>query len=76
MPARAFFPPPAAVEGFGFIEFASGPDDAPALEALLDSAGFAPVGKHVSKPVTLWRQGGANLLINTDQSGFAHLHRG
>lgn len=66
------FPPPATVEGFGFIEFASSPDEAPALEALLQSAGFAPAGKHVSKPVTLWRQGGANLLVNTDQSGFAH----
>lgn len=66
------FPAPAATEGLGFVEFASSPDEAPALETLLQSAGFAPVGKHISKPVTLWRQGDANLLINTDQSGFAH----
>lgn len=66
------FPPPATVEGFGFIEFASSPKEAPALEALLQSAGFAAVGQHVSKPVTLWRQGQANLLVNTDQTGFAH----
>ncbi|MCG6112721.1 MAG: sugar phosphate isomerase/epimerase and 4-hydroxyphenylpyruvate domain-containing protein [Paracoccus sp.] len=66
------FPPPQPVDRVEFIEFATSTAEAPALEALLASAGFVQAGQHVSKPVTLWRQGGTNLLVNTDPSGFAH----
>ena len=66
------FPPAAPVSGVEFIEFASSDDDAPALESLLSTAGFVRAGRHVSKPVTLWRQGGVNILVNTDSEGFAH----
>lgn len=66
------FPAPAPVSGVEFIEFASGPADAPALEAFLTSAGFARAGRHRSKSVTLWRQGGVNVLVNTDPAGFAN----
>ena len=66
------FPPPAAVSRVEFIEFATSDAEAPALESLLASTGFAKAGRHVSKPVTLWRQGAMNVLVNTDQSGFAH----
>lgn len=65
------FPAPAPVERIEFVEFATSEDEAPALNAQLSALGFAPVGQHVSKPVTLWRQGGANLLVNTDARGFA-----
>ncbi|MFN4060319.1 MAG: bifunctional sugar phosphate isomerase/epimerase/4-hydroxyphenylpyruvate dioxygenase family protein [Paracoccus hibiscisoli] len=66
------FPPPQPVDRVEFIEFATSTAEAPSLEALLASAGFVQSGQHVSKPVTLWRQGGTNLLVNTDPSGFAH----
>lgn len=66
------FPPPEPVEKVEFIEFASSESEAADLENLLRRSGFAPAGRHVSKPVTLWRQGGVNLLVNTDSTGFAH----
>ena len=66
------FPPPAAVEAVEFIEFSTGPDEAPELEALLAATGFLRAGHHVSKAVTLWRQGRINLLVNCETSGFAH----
>jgi 4-hydroxyphenylpyruvate dioxygenase len=66
------FPPATAVQRVEFIEFATAPDEAPALEALLAATGFAPAGRHVSKPVAHWRQGGVNILVNTDSEGFAH----
>ena len=34
--------------------------------------GFAKAGRHVSKDVTLYRQGGINLVVNTEREGFAH----
>lgn len=66
------FPPPGPVERVEFVEFATSAGEAPALEAFLSSVGFEKAGQHVSKPVNLWRQGSTNLLVNTDQSGFAH----
>lgn len=65
------FPPAAPVQRVEFIEFATSPEDAPGLESLLAVTGFARAGAHVSKPVTLWRQGGVNVLVNTDSTGFA-----
>jgi len=66
------FPPPAEVSNVEFIEFATSDAEAPALEALLTSMGFDAAGRHVSKAVTLWRQGGVNIIVNTDSEGFAH----
>lgn len=66
------FPAPAPVERVEYLEFATAPDEAPALQALLQAAGFAPSGDHVSKPVTHWRQGGINILVNSAQAGFSH----
>ena len=34
--------------------------------------GFVHVGKHVSKKVMHWRQNEINILINTEEFGFAH----
>ncbi|HEX9858120.1 MAG TPA: TIM barrel protein [Paracoccaceae bacterium] len=65
-------PAPAAVEGIEFVEFATSPDEAAPLEALLAASGFVRAGRHVSKSVSLWRQGAVNLLVNTESSGFAH----
>lgn len=65
------FPAATPVQRVEFIEFATSANDAPALETLLAATGFARAGAHVSKPVTLWRQGGVNVLVNTDSKGFA-----
>lgn len=72
MPDLPAFPPPATVEGVEFIEFATSEAEAPGLESLLAATGFARCGRHVSKPVALWRQGGVNVLVNTATEGFAH----
>lgn len=66
------FPPAERVQGVAFLEFATSAEDAPGLTGLLHAAGFEPAGRHVSKDVTLWRQGGVNILVNTETSGFAH----
>ncbi|KGJ02857.1 4-hydroxyphenylpyruvate dioxygenase [Paracoccus halophilus] len=66
------FPAPQAVDRIEFIEFASSEGETTGIETLLRQTGFRPAGTHVSKPVTLWRQGGVNLLVNTDSIGFAH----
>ncbi|MDO9638243.1 MAG: TIM barrel protein [Pseudotabrizicola sp.] len=65
------FPPSAPVQRIEFLEFATASADAPALESLLTSTGFTQTGRHVSRPVTLWRQGGVNILVNTDAEGFS-----
>jgi 4-hydroxyphenylpyruvate dioxygenase len=65
-----------AVQGVEFIEFAADEHDADELGLALSSMGFAPAGRHRNKEVTLWRQGpvgaGINLVVNTEQEGFAH----
>jgi 4-hydroxyphenylpyruvate dioxygenase len=66
------FPAPAPVEKVEFVEFASHGAEAVELGQFLKSAGFEQVGGHRSKQVALWRQGGVNLLINTQATGFAH----
>ncbi|MBP1804192.1 bifunctional sugar phosphate isomerase/epimerase/4-hydroxyphenylpyruvate dioxygenase family protein [Rubellimicrobium aerolatum] len=64
------FPPPAPVETVEFLEFATAPGEAEGIEALLASLSFERAGAHLTKPVTLWRQGGINVLVNTGVEGF------
>lgn len=64
-------PPRSRIEGIEFIEFTMAEQDAPAFEGLLQALGFRRGGRHRSKKVTLWRQGGINLVVNADPSGFA-----
>ncbi|MEF2551593.1 TIM barrel protein [Aurantimonas sp. A2-1-M11] len=61
-----------AIEGVEFVEFAA--DEAEALELadLLGTMGFFPTAQHRSKDVTLYRQQGINIVINTEREGFAH----
>jgi 4-hydroxyphenylpyruvate dioxygenase len=60
-----FAPPPVPrFAGFSFIEFAVDADAGRALGALLQRMGFRLAGRHRSKPVTLYRQGGINLVVN------------
>jgi len=70
--ARPTLPPPVAVKGVEFIEFAASGAEAEALGVMLGALGFQAVGAHRSKAVTRWRQGGVNLVINSEPDGFAH----
>jgi 4-hydroxyphenylpyruvate dioxygenase len=62
-------PPPAAPAptGFAFAEVAAAPGGE--LDALLVALGFAHTGRHRSKPVHLWEQGHARILVNGADGG-------
>lgn len=60
------------VHGVEFVEFAASEEEAESLGATLATMGFAKAGRHLTKDVTVWRQGGINLVINTEHEGFAH----
>jgi 4-hydroxyphenylpyruvate dioxygenase len=65
-------PPRSKVLGTEFVEFCVDDASAHRLEQMLSSLGFHRAGRHKSKSVTRWRQGGINLVINTEKEGFAH----
>jgi 4-hydroxyphenylpyruvate dioxygenase len=60
---------PLGTAGIEFVEFAA-PDPA-ALGSMFDRLGFKPIARHVSKAVTLYRQGEMNFLINAEPESFA-----
>ena len=60
------------VSGFEFIEFAANEAEAEDLAERFHSLGFRETGRHVSKDVTLYRQGAINLVVNSEREGFAH----
>jgi 4-hydroxyphenylpyruvate dioxygenase len=55
-----------------FVEFAVDEEQRPRLEAMLGSLGFTHTGTHRSKQVNRWQAGKANLVVNAEQTGFAH----
>ena len=57
---------PAGTDGFEFVEFAH--PEPEKLEALFKKMGYAPVARHRSKTITLWRQGDVNYLVNAEPS--------
>ena len=63
------FANPMGIDGFEFVEFAA-PDAAP-LKALFKRMGFTAVLRHKTRPITVYRQGGVNFLINEDPDSFA-----
>src|SRR3954454_12504851 len=65
-------PAPPVCHGFEFIEFAVDAETRPRLTGMFDSMGFAHVGTHRSKDVTLHRQGDVNLILNAEKDSFAH----
>jgi len=65
-------PDRATVEGIEFVEFAANSEGAQSLGKMLVTLGFVGAGRHVSKDVTLYRQGGINIVVNTERRGFAH----
>src|SRR5437588_3745395 len=72
-PARLLAaPPPPVCHGFEFIEFAVDAETRPRLTQMFDAMGFAHVGTHRSKDVTLHRQGDVNFILNAEKDAFAH----
>jgi 4-hydroxyphenylpyruvate dioxygenase len=57
-------PPAPELLGLAFVELAVGSESGPETEAVLEAMGFTHVGPHRSKPVHLWQQGGARVLLN------------
>jgi 4-hydroxyphenylpyruvate dioxygenase len=60
---------PMGTDGFEFVEFCH-PEPAQ-LDHLFTQMGFVAVARHRSKQVTLYRQGGINLLLNAEPGSFA-----
>ena len=64
--------PPVVPERVEFIEFAASHAEAEDFGRIFSALGFAPVARHRSKDVTRWRQGGINLVVNSEPEGLAH----
>ncbi len=58
------FENPMGLDGFEFVEFAS--PDSGILEQTFSLMGFTEVARHRSKDVSLFRQGGINLILNRE----------
>lgn len=60
---------PAAkpLAGFAFAEIVAG-GEAAGVESALRSFGFSPEARHRTKPVRLWRQGEARVLVNASKA--------
>ncbi|MFE9907702.1 sugar phosphate isomerase/epimerase and 4-hydroxyphenylpyruvate domain-containing protein [Streptomyces clavifer] len=60
-------PAPVVPSGFAFAEIATA--DTARITPLLSALGFSRTARHSGKPVDLWEQGEARILLNTDTSG-------
>jgi len=60
---------PMGTDGLEFVEYAH--PEPEKLGELFRSMGFAPVARHRSKNVTLWRQGDVNFVVNAEPESFA-----
>ncbi|MFG2648076.1 bifunctional sugar phosphate isomerase/epimerase/4-hydroxyphenylpyruvate dioxygenase family protein [Streptomyces sp. NPDC048436] len=60
-------PAPAVPSGFAFAELTAA--DTEPLRGVLGALGFAHTARHNWKPVELWEQGEARILLNTGVSG-------
>lgn len=58
---------PLGVDGIEFIEYATSQPQA--FGAVLQKMGFAPVARHRSREVMLYRQGTMNLIVNAHGTG-------
>ncbi|MFC8590276.1 bifunctional sugar phosphate isomerase/epimerase/4-hydroxyphenylpyruvate dioxygenase family protein [Streptomyces atroolivaceus] len=57
-------PAPVVPTGFAFVEIATA--DTARIAPLLTALGFSRTARHAGKPVDLWEQGEARILLNTD----------
>jgi 4-hydroxyphenylpyruvate dioxygenase len=66
------------LDGIEFLEFAVDESTGPELVNFLRTLGFRHAGRHRSKAVDLYRNGGVNLVLNAEQDSAAaehfHLH--
>ncbi|WP_042301325.1 4-hydroxyphenylpyruvate dioxygenase family protein [Paraburkholderia kururiensis] len=60
---------PLGTAGLEFVEFAA--RNPQALDQTFTRLGFKPIARHISKNVTLYRQGEMNFLINAEPDSFA-----
>ncbi len=58
--------------GVEFVEFSADEAEAEELGTLLVAMGFSRAARHRTKDVVLYRQGGINIVVNTEKEGFAH----
>ncbi|MFI6034493.1 bifunctional sugar phosphate isomerase/epimerase/4-hydroxyphenylpyruvate dioxygenase family protein [Streptomyces sp. NPDC051315] len=63
-------PAPVVPTGVAFAELVT--PDAEPVSALLGSLGFARTARHRGKPVELWEQGEARVLVNTGPAAHPH----
>ena len=54
------------IDGFEFVEFAAPAGQGELLHDYFRSMGFTAVLHHKSRPITVYRQGGVNFLVNED----------
>ena len=66
-------PPNAQLGGFAFAELSGEEDVNGRSAALLAGLGFEVAGRHRSKPVELWQQGNARVLLNVGSPRIAAL---
>ncbi|MGO4305491.1 bifunctional sugar phosphate isomerase/epimerase/4-hydroxyphenylpyruvate dioxygenase family protein [Cupriavidus sp. RAF12] len=67
-------PAPPVFAGVDFIEFAVDDTAGRDLAQQIESMGFVHAGRHRSKAVDLYRQGGINLILNAEQDSAASEH--
>ncbi len=67
-------PEPPVCRGVEFLEFAVDAAAHDKLAALLGTLGFRHAGRHRSKAVDLYRQGGVNLVLNSEEDSAASEH--
>jgi 4-hydroxyphenylpyruvate dioxygenase len=60
---------PVGTDGFEFVEFAHPEPDQ--LANLFTSMGYAPVAKHRTRNITVYRQGDINFILNAESGSFA-----
>jgi len=65
------FENPMGIDGFEFVEFAAPAGSSVDLHDYFRKMGFTAVMKHRTRPITLYRQGGVNFLVNEDPDSFA-----
>src|SRR3546814_15811558 len=65
------FENPMGIDGFEFVEFAAPEGQGEAMRDYFARMGFTAVLRHKSRPITVYRQGGVNFLLNEDPASFA-----
>jgi 4-hydroxyphenylpyruvate dioxygenase len=66
-------PAAPALRGYAFTELVADPAELDATEGVLTALGFRAAGRHRFKPVTRWRAGTANVLVNAASDEEPHI---